>query len=139
MLRRRTYSIDELYKLVSKLEKENQKLKQTLEDLNISYDLEDVSSKTIQKEMKSSTHHIKKENDNFNIDRTQLKDIEELTPDDITKPVAEKVENFLKKSGNNPYVHMNEGYIVVVRMNGEIDVTEALCKYVRKRIEMPRR
>lgn len=128
----KTYSIDELYKLVSKLEKENQKLKQTLEDLNISYDLEDVSSKSIRKDVKISTQ----ENEDFNVDRTQLKDIEELIPDDITKPVAEKVETFLKKSGNNPYVHMNEGYMVVVRMNGEIDATEALCEYIRKRIEM---
>ena len=36
----------------------------------------------------------------------QLKDIEDLIPN-IDKAISEKVETFLDKSGDQPYVHMN--------------------------------
>ena len=41
----------------------------------------------------------------------QLKDIEDLIPD-MDKAISEKVETFLDKSGDQPYAHMNEGYVV---------------------------
>ena len=43
----------------------------------------------------------------------QLKDIEDLIPD-MDKAISEKVETFLDKSGDQPYAHMNEGFVVVV-------------------------
>ena len=56
------------------------------------------------------------------VDLEQLKDIEDLIPD-MDKAISEKVETFLDKSGDQPYAHMNEGYVVVVEMTGEIDTT----------------
>ena len=47
------------------------------------------------------------------VDLEQLKDIEDLIPD-MDKAISEKVETFLDKSGDQPYAHMNEGYVVVV-------------------------
>ena len=64
-----------------------------------------------------------------------LKDIEELTPD-MEKTISEKMEMFLEKSGSQPYAHMNEGYVVVVQMTGEMDATDALSDYLRKRTEL---
>ena len=64
-----------------------------------------------------------------------LKDIEELTPD-MDRTISEKVEQFLDKSGDQPYAHMNEGYVVVVQMTGELDATDALSDYLRKRTEL---
>ena len=52
------------------------------------------------------------------VDLEQLKDIEDLIPD-MDKAISEKVETFLDKSGDQPYAHMNEGYVVVVEMTGE--------------------
>ena len=52
------------------------------------------------------------------------------------KTIQEKVEEFLEKSDNQPYAHLNEGYMVVVKMNNEIDATDALISYLKKRIEM---
>ncbi len=49
------------------------------------------------------------------VDLEQLKDIEDLIPD-MDKAISEKVETFLDKSGDQPYAHMNEGYVVVVEM-----------------------
>ena len=69
------------------------------------------------------------------VDLEQLKDIDELTPD-IDRTISEKVEAFLDKSGDQPYVHMNEGYVVVVQMTGEMDATDALSDYLRKRTEL---
>ena len=46
------------------------------------------------------------------VDLEQLKDIEDLIPD-MDKAISEKVETFLDKSGDQPYAHMNEGYVVV--------------------------
>lgn len=69
------------------------------------------------------------------IDLEQLKDIDELTPD-IDRTISEKVETFLDKSGGLPYDHMNEGYVVVVQMTGEMDATDALSDYLRKRTEL---
>ena len=40
-----------------------------------------------------------------------------------------------KTAGRLPYVHTNEGYVVAVTMTGEIDATEAICDYSRKRTE----
>jgi hypothetical protein len=42
----------------------------------------------------------------------------------------------LEKSGNQPYAHTNEGYIVVVKMTGDVDATDALSDYLRKRTEL---
>ena len=52
------------------------------------------------------------------VDLEQLKDIEDLIPD-MDKAISEKVETFLDKSGDQPYAHMNEGYVVIVEMTGE--------------------
>ena len=54
------------------------------------------------------------------VDLEQLKDIEELTPD-MDRTISEKVETFLDKSGDQPYAHMNEGYVVVVQMTRELE------------------
>ena len=69
------------------------------------------------------------------VDLEQLKDIDELTPD-IDRTISEKVEAFLDKSGDQPYAPMNEGYVVVVQMTGEMDATDALSDYLRKRTEL---
>ena len=59
----------------------------------------------------------------------QLKDIEDLIPD-MDKAISEKVETFLDKSGDQPYAHMNEGYVVIVEMTGEMDATDAISDIV---------
>ena len=69
------------------------------------------------------------------VDLEQLKDIEELTPD-MERTISEKVEIFLDKSGDQPYAHMNEGYVVVVQMTGELEATDALSDYLRKTTEL---
>ena len=69
------------------------------------------------------------------VDLEQLKDIEELTSD-MDRTISEKVETFLDKSGDQPYAHMNEGYVVVVQMTGELEATDALSDYLRKRTEL---
>ena len=69
------------------------------------------------------------------VDLEQLKDIEELTPE-MDRTISEQVETFLDKSGDQPYAHMNEGYVVVVQMTGEMDATDALSDYLRKRTEL---
>lgn len=69
------------------------------------------------------------------VDMEQLKDIEELTPA-MDRTLSEKVETFLDKSGDQPYVHRNEGYVVVVQMTGEMDATDAFSDYLRKRTEL---
>ena len=69
------------------------------------------------------------------VDLEQLKDIEELTPD-MDRTISEKVETFLDKSGDQPYAHMNEGYVVVVQMTGELEATDELSDYLRKRTEL---
>ena len=65
----------------------------------------------------------------------QLKDIEDLIPD-MDKAISEKVETFLDNSGVQQKTHMNEGYVVVVEMTGEMDATDAISDYLRKRTEM---
>ena len=69
------------------------------------------------------------------VDLEKLKDIEELTLD-MDRTISEKVETFLDKSGDQPYAHMNEGYVVVVQMTGELEATDALSDYLRKRTEL---
>ncbi len=69
------------------------------------------------------------------VDLEQLKKIEELLPD-TQKIIAEKVGAFVEKSGVSPYAHMNEGYAVIARLTGEIDATEAILDYLRKRTEL---
>ena len=69
------------------------------------------------------------------VDLEQLKDIEELTPG-MDRTISEKVETFLDKSGDQPYAHMNEGYVVVVQMTRELEATDALSDYLRKRTEL---
>ena len=66
------------------------------------------------------------------VDLEQLKDIEDLIPD-MDKAISEKVETFLDKSGDQPYAHMNEGYVVIVEMTGEMDATDATVSYTHLR------
>lgn len=67
--------------------------------------------------------------------REELKDIEALSPD-MGEKISDKVKSFLDKSGNQPYAHTNEGYVVVVKMTGEVDATDAISDYLRKRTEL---
>lgn len=69
------------------------------------------------------------------INRDKLKDIDTLSPR-MNKQISDKVASFLNQSGNQPYVHVNEGYVVVVKMNGEADVTEVISDYLKKRTEL---
>lgn len=69
------------------------------------------------------------------IELEQLKNIEELTPT-MDRTISEKVETFLDQSGDQPYAHMNEDYVVVVQMTGELDATDAISDYLRKRMEL---
>ena len=69
------------------------------------------------------------------IELEQLKNIEELTPA-MERTTSEKIKTFLQQSDNQPYAHMNEGYVVVVQMTGEVDVTDAISDYLRKRTEL---
>ena len=68
------------------------------------------------------------------VDLEQLKDIEDLIPD-MDKAISEKVETFLDKSGDQPYAHMNEGYVVFLVMTGDMYATDAIIDYLRKRTE----
>ena len=61
--------------------------------------------------------------------------IDELYPI-MSQDISDKICEFEKKSGNEPYVHVNEGYVVVVKMTGEVDATDALMDYLRKRTEL---
>lgn len=54
----------------------------------------------------------------------------------MSQGISDKICEFVKKSGNEPYVHVNEGYVVVVKMTGEMDATDALMDYLRKRTEL---
>ena len=54
----------------------------------------------------------------------------------MSQDISDKICEFVKKSGNEPYVHVNEGYVVVVKMTGEVDATDALMDYLRKRTEL---
>ena len=69
------------------------------------------------------------------VDKKSLSDIAALEPKTEMK-LQEKVEEFIINSGSQPYVHRNEGYTVVVKMSGEIDATDAICDYLRKRVEL---
>ena len=69
------------------------------------------------------------------VDLEQLKDIEQITPD-MDRTISEKFETFLDKSGDQPFAHMNEGYVVVVQMTGELEAPDALSDYLRKRTEL---
>ena len=64
-----------------------------------------------------------------------LKAIDELYPI-MSQDISDKICEFVKKSSNKPYVHVNEGYVVVVKMTGEVDATDALMDYLRKRTEL---
>jgi len=70
-----------------------------------------------------------------NVELDQLKDIENLMPD-MDRTIAEKVATFISKSDNQLYIHKNEGYIVIVQMTGEVDATDILSDYLRKRTEL---
>ena len=84
---------------------------------------------------KRGEHHGESSVIDSSVDLEQLKDIEDLIPD-MDKAISEKVKTFLDKSGDQPYAHMNEGYVVVVEMTGEIDTTDAISDYLRKRTEL---
>ncbi len=64
-----------------------------------------------------------------------LKAIDELDPI-MSQDISNKICEFVKKSGNEPYIHINEGYVVVVKMTGELDATDAIIDYLRKRTEL---
>lgn len=68
-------------------------------------------------------------------DTEPLKNLDDFIPD-MDKAISEKVERFLDKSGNQPYAHINEGYVVVVKMTGEMDATDAFSDYLRKKTEL---
>ncbi|MDO5540718.1 MAG: hypothetical protein Q4F83_11745 [Eubacteriales bacterium] len=70
-----------------------------------------------------------------NLQAEGLKVIDELYPI-MSQDISDKICEFEKKSGNEPYVHVNEGYVVVVKMTGEVDATDALMDYLRKRTEL---
>lgn len=69
------------------------------------------------------------------LNRENLKDIDALSPD-MGEKISDKVKSFLDKSGNQPYAHTNEGYVVIVKMTGEVDATDAISDYLRKRTEL---
>ena len=54
----------------------------------------------------------------------------------MDRTISEKVETFLDQSGDQPYAHMNEDYVVVVQMTGELDAKDAISDYLRKRMEL---
>lgn len=64
-----------------------------------------------------------------------LTDIDDLIPD-MKKPVHEKVKIFMDKSQNQPFAHVNEGYVVVVKTTGELEATDAIHSYLKKRTEL---
>ena len=67
--------------------------------------------------------------------REELKDIKTLSPR-MDQQISKKVASFLSQSGNQPYAHINEGYVVVVKMNGEADATDVISDYLKKRTEL---
>lgn len=64
-----------------------------------------------------------------------LSDIKDLTPD-MKKPLEEKVKVFMDKAKQQPFAHVNEGYVVVVKTTGELEATDAIHNYLRKRVEL---
>ena len=54
----------------------------------------------------------------------------------MDQQISKKVASFLSQSGNQPYAHINEGYVVVVKMNGEADATDVISDYLKKRTEL---
>lgn len=69
------------------------------------------------------------------INRDELKDINTLSPK-MDHQISDKVASFMKQSGNQPYAHINEGYVVVVKLNGEADATDVISDYIKKRTEL---
>lgn len=67
--------------------------------------------------------------------RDQLKDINILSPR-IDQRISDKVDSFMEQSGNQPYAHMNEGYIVVVKFKGEAEATDLIIDYIKKKTEL---
>lgn len=65
----------------------------------------------------------------------ELPDIDDLAPD-MKKPLDEKVKVFMDKSQHQPFAHVNEGYVVVVKTTGELEATDAIHNYLRKRTEL---
>lgn len=74
-------------------------------------------------------------NDLEQINRDELKDIKTLSPR-MDQQISKKVASFLSQSGNQPYAHINEGYVVVVKMKGEADATDVISDYIKKRTEL---
>lgn len=69
------------------------------------------------------------------INRDELKNINTLSPK-MDHQISDKVASFMKQSGNQPYAHINEGYVVVVKLNGEADATDVISDYIKKRTEL---
>ncbi|MCI7813360.1 MAG: hypothetical protein SO016_02915 [Lachnospiraceae bacterium] len=74
-------------------------------------------------------------NDLEQMNRDELKDIEILCPR-MDQEISEKAAFLLRQSENQPYVHINEGYVVLVKMNGEADATDVISAYLKKRMEL---
>lgn len=65
----------------------------------------------------------------------ELRDVDELFPD-VQQDISDKVGVFIDKSGNQPYTHINQGYVVKIMMTGEVDATDAFSNYLRKKTEL---
>ena len=69
------------------------------------------------------------------LEEENLKDIDTLFPNAEDK-ISDKVNLFLNKSENQPYAHINEGYVVIVKMTGAVEATDAISDYLRKKTEL---
>ena len=75
---------------------------------------------------------------NTEFNREKLKDIDEVAYVRFASVYRQfqDIQTFMDELNTQPYAHLNEGYMVVVKMNNEIDATDALISYLKKRIEM---
>lgn len=64
-----------------------------------------------------------------------MQNIDSFIPS-IKDTLEEKLEKYLDITEDNPFVHMNEGYVVSVRMSGELEATEAIGDYLRRKAEL---
>lgn len=79
---------------------------------------------------------MKEQECNINELRSEdLSDINDLIPD-MKHPLEEKVKVFMDKAKQQPFAHVNEGYVVVVKTTGELTATDAIHDYLRKRTEL---
>ncbi len=69
------------------------------------------------------------------INRDELADIDDIVLD-MEQSIPIKADQFMKQSKNNPFVHMNEGYLVIVKTTDELNATDAMIHYLKKRAEL---